>query len=167
MREDERVRRWRTRKRGESSKQASPRDGKGETKAKRRRTKTVRSQGKKPPPTPSRSFIGNRRVLRSARLANSNCRNLPIASTGGPHHDCSDSNPAGGSSLRRDRRQPRRNRHIRRPRRPLRARAAAAPKKARPRCKTRGHARRAIKCPGPLPSKESPRARRILGSRQR
>jgi hypothetical protein len=161
------VRGRRTRKREKSSKQRNRAVARAERRRRDGGLKTVRSQGKKPPSLPHRSFIGNRRVLRSARLANSNCRNLSIASTGGPHHDCSDSNPAGGSSLRRDRRRPRRNRHVRRPRRPLRARAAAAPKKARPRCKTRGHARRAIKCPGPLPSKESPRARRILGSRQR
>jgi hypothetical protein len=137
MRGDERMRRRRTRKRGKSSKQRD----RAVARARRRRRdgglKVVRCQGKKPPSTPPRSFIGDGRVLRSGRPASINCRNLSITSTGGPHHDRSGSNTAGGSSLRRGPAATEAK-----PSRPpvapptTRARAAAAPKKARPRCKT-------------------------------
>jgi hypothetical protein len=99
--------------------------------------KVVRCQGKKPPSTLPRSFIGNGRALRSGRPASNNCRNLSIASTSGPHHDRSGFNTAGGSSLRRGPAATEAK-----PSRPpaapptTRAHAAAAPKKARPCCET-------------------------------
>jgi hypothetical protein len=152
---DERVQRRRTRKRGKSSKQRA----RATARVRRRRRdgglKTVRSQGKKPPSLPHRSFIGNGRVLRSGRPASINCRNLSVASTSGPHHGRSGSNTAGGSSLRQDRRRPRQNRHVRRPRRPLRARAAAAPKKARPRCKTAATTARQLNARAPCQARRA------------
>jgi hypothetical protein len=116
---------------------ASPHGSESKTKAKGRGLKTVRNQGKKPPSLPPRSFIGRRASSpeRTPQLALT-AGNLSIASNGRapprPQQHCrrviitaktgSGRSEAVTSACRAA--------HY------ARARTAAAPKKARPCCKT-------------------------------
>jgi hypothetical protein len=107
-------------------------------------------------------FIGRRCALRSVRPARINCRrNIPLL-TNGPHHDRGRHAIARTPSSRRDNRRAVAGGHVRLPAPPT-TRAAAAPEKARPRHETTV-ATASIKWPGPLLSKEDPRAARAPGS---
>jgi hypothetical protein len=81
--------------------------------------------------------------------------------TGGPHHDRGGHATAHGPSSRRRNGRAMAGGHICLPMPPT-TRAAAAPKKARPRRETTA-ATASIKWPGPLLSKEDPRAARAPG----
>jgi hypothetical protein len=84
---------------------------------------------------PLTRFISRGRALRSARPARINCRGNLLSLTGGPHHDRGGHTTADGpSSLRRTGRAVAGG-HVRLPTPPTK-RAAAAPKKARPRRET-------------------------------
>jgi hypothetical protein len=98
-----------------------------------------------------------------ARLACINCRLKPRSLMGGTHHDRGGCTHACALSLRRGNRRVAAGRHVRLPTSPT-TRAAAAPEKARPRHRTVPATAR-IKWPGPLPSKDYPRAARALGSK--
>jgi hypothetical protein len=105
--------------------------------------------------SPLIGFIGRKRALRSARPTRINCRwNIPSL-TNGPHHDRGGHATAHRPSSRRKNRRAVAGGHIRLPAPPI-TRAAATPKKARPRRKTTVAAA-SIKWPGPLLSKEDPR----------
>jgi hypothetical protein len=82
---------------------------------------------------------------------------------GGTHHDRGGRAHAHALSLRRGNRRAAAGRHVRPPTSPT-TRAAAAPEKARPRRRTVA-ATVGIKWPGPLPSKDDPRAARALRSK--
>jgi hypothetical protein len=110
---------------------------------------------------PLARFISRRRVLRSTRPARINSRGNPLSLTGGPHHDRGGHATADGPSLRRRTGRAVAGGHVRLPTPPT-TRVAATPKKARPRHETAAAA--GIKWPGPLPSKEDPRAARAPGS---
>jgi hypothetical protein len=112
--------------------------------------------------SPFIGFIDCRRVLRSARLRRINCRWNILPLTNRPHHDRGGHTTARTPSSRRGNRGAAADGHVRLPAPPT-TRAAAAPKKARPRRETTV-ATVSIKWPGPLPSKEDPRAARAPGS---
>jgi hypothetical protein len=100
-------------------------------------------------------FVGRKRALRSVRPARINCRwNIPSL-TNGPHHDRGGHATAHRPSSQRKNRRAVAGGHIRMPAPPT-TRAAATPKKARPRRETTVAAA-SIKWPGPLLSKEDPR----------
>jgi hypothetical protein len=82
---------------------------------------------------------------------------------GGTHHDRGGRTPARALSLWRGNRRAVAGRHVRLLTSAT-TRAASAPEKARPRCET-VVATASIKWPGPLPSKDDPRAARALGSK--
>jgi hypothetical protein len=102
------------------------------------------------------------RALRSAHPAPINCRWKFLSLTSGTHHDRGGRTSARAPSLRRGNRRTAAGGHVRLPTPPT-TRAAAAPEKARPQhlvtATTAG-----IKWPGPLLSKEDPRAARAPGS---
>jgi hypothetical protein len=100
---------------------------------------------------------------RNARPTCINCRRTTQPLTGGTHHDRGDRAHARALSLRRGNRRAATGRHVRLPTSPT-TRAAAAPENARPRRKTVA-ATVGIKWPGPLPSKDDPRAARTPGSK--
>jgi hypothetical protein len=117
---------------------------------------------KKLPFSPLVGFIGHGRVLRSMRPARINWRRNILSLTGGPHHDRGGHATARKPSSRRRNGRAVTGGHIRLPTPPTTC-AAAAPKKARPRRETTA-ANASIKWPGPLLSKEDPRAARAPGS---
>jgi hypothetical protein len=90
------------------------------------------------------------------------CRWNFLSLTNGPHHDCGGHATARTSSSRRSNRRAVASGHIRLPTPPT-TRAAVAPEKTRPRRETTV-ATASIKWPGPLLSKEDPRAARAPGS---
>jgi hypothetical protein len=108
-------------------------------------------------------FIRRRHALRSARLARINCRGIFLSLTGGSHHDCGGHATAGGPSSRRRTGRAVAGGHVRLPTppttraRPRRLKRRARDAKPQPRLWS-------IKWPGPLPSKEDPRAARAPGS---
>jgi hypothetical protein len=85
--------------------------------------------------SPPIGFIGRRRTLRSARPARINCRQNIPSLTNGPHHDRGSHATVHRPSSRRGNRGAVAGGHVRLPTPPT-TRAAAAPKKARPRRKT-------------------------------
>jgi hypothetical protein len=127
------------------------------------RSKNGECKGKKPPFPPLVGFIGRGRVLRSVRPARINCRRNILSLTGGPHHDRGGHATAHGPSSWHRNARAVAGGHIRLPTPPT-TRAAAAPKNARPRRETAATTA-SIKWPGPLPSKEDPRAARAPGSK--
>jgi hypothetical protein len=84
---------------------------------------------------PLARFISRGRALRSARPARINCRGNLLSLTGGPHHDRGGHATADGPSSRRRTGRAVTGGHVRLPTPPT-TRAAAAPKKARPRRET-------------------------------
>jgi hypothetical protein len=113
-------------------------------------------------PSPPIGFKGRRRALRSACLARINCRwNIPLL-TNRAHHDHDGHATARMPSSRRGNRGAVAGGHVRLPTPPT-TRVAAAPEKARPWRKTTV-ATASIKWPGPLLSKEDPRAALVPGS---
>jgi hypothetical protein len=85
--------------------------------------------------TPLARFISRGRALRSACPARINCRGNLLLLTGGPHHDRGGHATADGPSSRRRTGRAVADGHVRLPMPPT-TRAAAAPKKARPRRET-------------------------------
>jgi hypothetical protein len=112
--------------------------------------------------SPSLGFIDCRRVLWSVRPRRINCRWNILSLTNGSHHDRGGHATARTPSSRRGNRRAVAGGHVRLPTPPT-TRAATAPEKARPRHETRV-ATASIKWPGPLLSKEDPRAARAPGS---
>jgi hypothetical protein len=102
------------------------------------------------------------RALRSARPVRINCRQKFLPLTSGTDHNRGGRTSAHALSLRRSNRGAAVGRHVRLPTQPT-TRAAAAPVKACPQRLTAA-ATAGIKWPGPLPSKEDPRAARAPGS---
>jgi hypothetical protein len=84
---------------------------------------------------PLARFISCGRALRNARPACTNCRGNLLSLTVGPHHDRGGHATADGPSSRRRTGRVVAGGHIRLPTPPT-TRAAAAPKKARPRRET-------------------------------
>jgi hypothetical protein len=126
------------------------------------RSKNGECKGKKPLFPPLVGFIGRGRVLWSVRPARINCRRNILSLTGGPHHNRGGHTTAHGPSSRRRNGRAVAGGHIRLPTPPTTC-AAAAPKKARTRRETAATTT-SIKWPGPLLSKEDPRAARAPGS---
>jgi hypothetical protein len=102
------------------------------------------------------------RALPSAHPARINCRRKLPSLTSGTHHDCGGRTSARAPSSRHGNRRAAAGGHVRLPTPPT-MRAVAAPEKARLQRLTTA-VTAGIKWPGPLPSKEDPRAARAPGS---
>jgi hypothetical protein len=126
------------------------------------RSKNGECKCKKPLFPPLVGFIGRGRVFWSVRPARINCRRNILSLTGGPHHDRGGHATAHGPSSQRRNGRAVAGGRILLPTLPT-TRAAAAPKKVRPRRETAATTA-SIKWPGPLLSKEDPRAARAPSS---
>jgi hypothetical protein len=107
-----------------------------ERKCKGRRRRMLRARVKKTTSPPSIGFIDPRDVLSRAHALHAlTTGKKPQSLTGGTHHDRGSRTPARALSLRRGNRMAAAGGHVRLPTSPT-PRGAAAPEKARPRCKT-------------------------------
>jgi hypothetical protein len=152
---------------GRKALMATPHGGKGEAKTKAQEAEMAERKGKKPPSPPPLRFISRGRALRSGCPARINCRESSLHADERapprpqrPHHRGRAIITAKTSRDRGKRSHPPATPPTKRARaRPRRLRRRARVAKPQPRL-------RGILGPGPLPSKENPRAGRTPGSRR-